>query len=235
MTVDPRVAQQVARSSSQDVADFVARANVVAPPGASGKARLIFALDATMSRQPTWDRACALQAGMFDQVARLGGLSVQLAYFRGISECRASRWVSDPDGLRALMEKIDCRGGHTQLTRILRHAAGQAADMPVKALVFIGDAFEEKIDDACAAAGALALRNVPVFLFQEGQDSEASRAFAEIARLTRGAHCTFDASSARELADLLKAVATYAAGGDNALQRLAASDRGARLLLQGMR
>lgn len=235
MTSDRSVASQVARSSSQDVADFVAKANAVAPPGTGGMARLIFALDATMSRQPTWDRACTLQAGMFEQVVRQGGLSVQLAYFRGISECRASRWVSEATSLRTLMEKIDCRGGHTQITRILRHAARAAADQPVKALVFIGDAFEEEIDDACAAAGALALRNVPVFLFHEGQDSAAASAFTEIARLTRGAHCTFNASSAHELADLLKAVASYAAGGGAELQRLASSDRAARLLLKGMR
>jgi hypothetical protein len=62
-------------------------------PGTRG--RLIFALDATRSRQPTWDIACQLQAEMFQEVAAIGGLDVQLVYYRGMRECTASRWVSD--------------------------------------------------------------------------------------------------------------------------------------------
>jgi len=71
--------------------------------------RLIFALDATASRQPTWDTACQLQAEMFREVALIGKLSVQLVYYRGLSECRSSRWVSQPEHLAGLMERIQCR------------------------------------------------------------------------------------------------------------------------------
>src|SRR5580693_2982260 len=91
-------------------------------PATGRRGRLIFALDATMSRQPTWDTACRLQADMFLEAQAIGGLDVQLVYFRGVSECRASRWVSEPAALASLMEKIDCRGGHTQLGRVLVHA-----------------------------------------------------------------------------------------------------------------
>ena len=49
--------------------------------------RVIFALDATASRQPTWDTACMLQAEMFRETATIGGLDVQLVYYRGESEC----------------------------------------------------------------------------------------------------------------------------------------------------
>src|SRR5262247_1762928 len=58
--------------------------------GAGLRGRLIFALDATMSRQPTWDTACRLQADMFREAAAIGGLDVQLVYYRGLAECRAS-------------------------------------------------------------------------------------------------------------------------------------------------
>jgi hypothetical protein len=101
-------------------------------------------------------------------------------------------------------------------------------------MIFIGDAFEESLDDACAAAGQLALRGIPVFLFQEGKDADAHRAFAEIARLTRGAHCAFDASAAGELSGLLRAAAAYAAGGADALQQLARRQPAARTLLSRM-
>ncbi|GGE47365.1 hypothetical protein GCM10007276_25660 [Agaricicola taiwanensis] len=217
---------------SRQIADFVQEARSIAP--AAGGNGLIFALDATMSRQPTWDRACLLQAGMFDEAAKAGGLHIQLVYYRGLGECRASRWAHEAKSLKAMMEKIDCRGGHTQLGRVLRHAAGEAARGQVKALAFVGDAFEESLDDVCAAAGEVALRAVPVFLFQEGSDPVASRAFKEIARLTRGAHCVFDGSAADELGALLRAVAAYAAGGVHALKQLAERQDTARLLLARM-
>jgi hypothetical protein len=85
------------------------RAPATVSPGARG--RLIFALDATASRQPIWDSACRLQADMFREAAAIGGLDVQLVYYRGRDECRASQWVSQPERLAALMERIDCRTG----------------------------------------------------------------------------------------------------------------------------
>ena len=56
-----------------------------------------------MSRQPTWDMAQALQGRMFEAAARLGGLDVQLAYFRGLNECRVTNFVSGGAGLAELM------------------------------------------------------------------------------------------------------------------------------------
>src|SRR5271156_7154228 len=105
---------------------------------AAERGRLIFALDATMSRQPTWDTACRLQADMFLEAQAIGGLDVQLLYFRGLKECRASRWVSEPAALAALMEKIDCRGGHTQLRKVLAPARAETEKSKVQALVYVG-------------------------------------------------------------------------------------------------
>jgi hypothetical protein len=200
------------------------------------RGRLIFALDATMSRQPLWDTACRLQGDMFRETAAIGGLDVQLVYYRGLAECRASGWVSDATRLGALMEKIDCRGGQTQISKILAHARNEMQKCRVQALVFVGDAMEEPIDHLCAIAGELGLLGMPVFAFQEGHDPEAERAFREIARLTRGAYCRFDISAAHELAELLRAVAAYAAGGMKALADLKArNSRGAVKLLAQLR
>ena len=107
------------------------------PPVAAGaeQGRLIFALDATMSRQPTWDLACRVQAAMFETTARIGGLAVQLAYFRGFGECRASRWVSDARALTAMMTSIDCRGGLTQIERVLRHVRKAAGTRKIAAFI----------------------------------------------------------------------------------------------------
>jgi hypothetical protein len=187
-----------------------------------------------MSRQPTWDTACRLQADMFAEAA-VGGLDVQLVYFRGLSECRASRFVSDPRALAGLMERIDCRGGHTQIRKVLAHVRRETEAARVQALVYVGDAMEESVDELCARAGELGLAGVPVFMFQEGGDPVAEQAFREIARLSGGAWCRFSAGSAHELGELLRAVAAYASGGRQALQRLGGTSRSAVRLLEQLR
>src|SRR5437764_15082125 len=110
------------------------------------------------------------------------------------------------------MEKIDCRGGAAQIRKSLAHAKRENEVKKVQALVFVGDAMEEPIDDLCAAAGQLGLVGVPAFVFQEGHDPDAERAFRDVAKLSHGAYCRFDPGAAHELAELLRAVAAYAAG-----------------------
>jgi len=216
-------------AASPEITAFLAEAAVRRQAPASGRGRLVFALDATMSRQPTWDLACALQAEMFDAAARAGGLEVQLAYFRGHGEARASRWVTESDALKRLMTGIACHGGLTQIGRVLEHAEREAAKRPLAALAYVGDAMEEDLDRLCGLAGALALRGTRAFLFHEGRDPVAAAAFREIARLTRGVYLPFDARAAGELRALLGAVGAWAAGGRPALE--AAGGGAARRLL----
>jgi hypothetical protein len=216
-----------------EIAEFLDRVKSLAPAQTAGKrGRLIFALDATMSRQPTWDSACQLQAEMFREAASVGGLDIQLVYFRGLGECGASQWVADAGRLAELMSRIDCRGGHTQIGKVLSHARDENEGRKVQALVFVGDAMEESVDALCAKAGELGLRGVPVFMFQEGHDPVTEHAYREIARLSRGAYARFDAGAAHELGELLRAVAAYAAGGMRALQNMAAQAGAQKLLAQ---
>ena len=226
-----------APATRSEIDAFLARVKTLAPATtAGGRGRLIFALDATMSRQPTWDTACELQADMFREAAAIGGLDVQLVYYRGLSECRASRWVSQAERLAALMERIDCRGGHTQIGKVIAHAKRETQAAKVQALVFVGDAMEEKLDELCQASGELGLLGVPAFMFQEGADPVAEQAFREIAALSRGAYCRFDPGAAHQLAELLRAAAAYAAGGMRALADLSARHHaGAIKLLEQMR
>ena len=223
------------RDGAEGIAAFVDAAKKVPAARASGRGRLIFALDATMSRQPTWDLAQSLQAKMFEAAASLGGLDVQLVYFRGFNECRASNFVSGGQGLKDLMSRIEVRGGSTQIGRVLAHALSEAKRAKVAALVFIGDAMEENPDRLASLGGELALIGVKAFMFQEGGDPAARRTFGEIARLTGGAYGAFDAGASARLAALLRAAAAYAAGGHAALLREAEADPEARLLLSQMR
>jgi hypothetical protein len=222
-------------SASEDIAAFVARARAMSPHAAGARGRLVFALDATMSRQPTWDMACALQADMFREAAALGSLDIRLVYYRGFNECRASGWISDTAQLAKLMARIDCQGGNTQIGKVLSEARREAAASGVRAVVFVGDAMEEQVDDLCGKAGELGLLKVPVFMFQEGHDSTAEHAFREIARLTGGAWCRFDPGAAAQLRELLRAAAAYAAGGREALLRLSKTGSNAAKLLGQMK
>ncbi len=219
-----------AASPRSEISAFLGAARTTRDLATAG--RLVIALDATMSRQPTWDRACAIQSEMFQAAGTVGELAMQLVYFRGFGECAASKWVRDAQALAALMTRIDCRGGQTQIRKVLRHTIDETRRRKVQALVYIGDCVEEDADGLCARAGELGLLGVPAFIFQEGRDGHAETVFREIARLTGGAHFRFDTSSARELADLLRAAAVFAAGGRDGLMKLTrGGDSGARRLL----
>ena len=233
---EPNRTQQPATSSRADIDAFLGQVGALDPVvKASERGRLIFALDATMSRQPTWDQACQLQGEMFREAATVGGLDLQLVYYRGLAECRSSRWVAEPERFGELMSRIDCRGGQTQIAKVLAHARRENDRCKVGALVFIGDAMEENLDELCGGAGELGLRSIPAFMFQEGDDPVCEQAFREIARLSRGAYCRFAPGAAHELAELLRAAAAYAAGGMKALAALRGRSTGATRLIEQMR
>lgn len=219
-----------AKATSDEVSAFldkIRHAPVVRPAG--GRGRLVFAMDATASREPTWDRACHLQGEMFMETEGLGGLEVQLVFYRGFGECKASPWVDSSRELVRRMTAVKCLGGQTQIGKVLSHTLRQTEKKRVNALVFVGDCMEEDVDQLCHQAGKLGIKGVPAFMFQEGDDPIAARAFKQIAKLTNGAYCSFDSSSARQLKELLGAVAVYAAGGRIALEDFGKRTGGAAL------
>jgi hypothetical protein len=219
------------KSSRSEIDAFLRKVAATPPAKTSGQSgRLLFAMDATASREPTWDHACHIQSQMFEETAKLGGLSIQLCYYRGFNEFTASDWLTNTADLHRRMTAVSCLGGHTQIGKVLRHAIQESRQKKIDALVFVGDCMEEDVDRLCQLAGELGIHSVPVFLFQEGNEPVAERAFKQIARLTKGAYCPFDAGSAQQLRELLSAVAVYAAGGRRALENFSRS-RGERTRL----
>ena len=216
--VSKKISKSPVRSSAGEIDAFLGKAKQLQcnPAGS----RLIFALDATASRQATWDRACHLQAQMFNATRDIAGLNIQLCYYRGIDEFKALPWSDDSHGLRQQMLAVNCLGGHTQIERLLRHSLAQHQQLAVKGLVFVGDAMEEDARRLYQLAGQMGIHQIPAFMFQEGFDDHAGQAFTEIARLSGGVHCQFDDNSEAQLRDLLTAVAMYAAGGVNAVKQL---------------
>lgn len=205
------------RSSAQEVDRFLQQSRNISEFVAK-QPRLLFAMDATASRQPTWDHASHVQQEMFLATGKVSSLAVQLAYYRGFHGFFASPWLTDSDQLARLMATVHCEGGHTQIARLLRHAQAEHRKMAVRAVVFIGDAVEESPDTLGDLAGQCGLLKLPLFLFQEGRTAVVEKTFRNLARLSGGAYARFDSSSASTLAALLGAVARYASGGRAALE-----------------
>ncbi|MCW8915845.1 MAG: VWA domain-containing protein [Magnetovibrio sp.] len=209
-------------SSTSDIEAFLETAHKTPVPfEGGGGGRLLFAMDATASRDASWDMAANIQGNMFEATRSIGGLAVQLAFFRGFGEFKVSGWSSDPQEIHRLMSSVFCLAGQTQVDKVLKHARNEAARSGIRAVIYVGDCFEENIDVVGQVAGELGILGVPVFLFQEGDDPIAQRAFQHIAKLSGGAYVHFDASSPDVLKQLLGAVAVFAAGGRGALDEFA--------------
>ena len=220
------------KTTTSDVDTFLNKVAAI-PKNTSGAARgrLMFAMDATASRQPTWGRAANIQGEMFSATSALGGLDVQLAFFRGFGEFKVSHWTSDTSELLRLMTSVSCFAGQTQNGKVLKQALNETQKCRVNALVYDVDSMEEDIDALGKTAGELGLNGVPAFMFLEGGDPIAEFSFKEIARLSGGACVRFDAGSADMLKKLLGAVAVFAAGGHRALSDLANRQGGTILSL----
>lgn len=226
------MAKLPSKPASSAVADFVKKVQSMPTVRAAGAAgRLIFAMDATASREPTWDRACRLQGEMFTATQALGALEIQLVWYRGFGEFEASPWITGSAELVRRMTAVTCHAGETQIARVLEHALAETRRRKVNAVVFVGDCVEESVDHLAKLAGDLGLLGVPVFVFHEGGDAVARTCFEAVARLSGGAYVPFDSASADVLRDLLAAVATFAVGGRQALEDFGRRRGGAALQL----
>ncbi len=204
-------------SSDGDITAFL-KAVQTTPKAGRGRGRLLFALDATMSRERTWDQAAAVQAELFREAAQVGDLAVQLIWFRGIGEFHVHPWTAQPAALVRELSAVQCRAGLTQIRRVLTHAVDEHERAPVAAMVYAGDACEEPADPLVGHAGALGMQGVRLFMFQEGFDRATEGVFQAMAKVSGGAYARFGQGSAATLRALLRATAVYAAGGLKALE-----------------
>ncbi len=215
------MARPPAHQSSKEIDAFLSAANQLpmSSEKPSATTRIMFALDATASRQPTWDMACSLHAELFLAAREVGEVAVQLLFYRGLAELKKSPWITSKQRLLDLMQRVYCSGGMTQIARLLKEATKEAAKHPVKAFIFVGDCFEESEDEVLALAGQLSLLNTPVIMLQEGGFPEATSAFSKIAQLSGGAHLPFASGSAEHLRRLLGAAVNFAVGGRERLEQ----------------
>ncbi|MBT4162379.1 MAG: VWA domain-containing protein [Gammaproteobacteria bacterium] len=234
--VDDQEKALSARKKSSDVSNFLAKVARTPAKKTDGEvSRLLFAMDATASRGPTWDHACHLQAQMFEATANAGSLAVQLCHYGGFNHFRAGAWCQSANSLLAEMTAVNCLGGHTQIKRVLEHVIAENRKNRIRAVVFVGDAIEENPDDLCNLAGQLAVLGLPLFMFQEGHDPGVRSVFKQMAQLSGGAFAPFDLNSASQLKDLLSAVAVFATGGRSALENFESKSGSPALLTRQLR
>ena len=226
----------VKKSNAQDIQAFIGKVKNTLPVTSEGKGRLIFAMDATASREHCWDMASQQHAAMFAEADKISSLSVQLCYYRGAGEFKALPWTRGADEIKHALLSVRCLAGQTQIGKVLAHALNETRASKVNALVFVGDCVEENYDSLGALAGKLRILNLPLFVFQEGNNKKVASIFSQLAKLSGGAHCQFDEGSAKQLGHLLTAVALYAAGGKPALTKnLLSQNASVRRLLQQLK
>ena len=195
-----------------------------------GTGRLVFAVDATSSRQKAWEAAKRLTDDVLGALP--GELDVALAVHGGDRVHTFTEFTSDAAELRGMAAGVRCIAGYTRLVEILRRVAAMSEDVAV--VVYIGDVFEESRRDARQIAVDLAQRGTRVIILHDtgSRDTDDGKAFAELAKLTGGAVLPFDASALERLGQLLEAVAVLAVGGTEMLETKQATMPAATLLLE---
>jgi len=206
------------------------REELLAAALAGGRPRMVFAIDATASREDAWSTAQDVTDALFAAVP--GALDIALAVHGGGELHTFGGFSADAAAIRQAAAAVTCRAGGTRLIEIMERVRDEAR---VKVLLYIGDAFEEFEEDAVAAAQDLARAGTRCIILQDGDDEHAGSVFGSIAEITGGALLPFDGTAPGRLRDLLRAVATLAAGGVTLLEARQQALPGARRLLENLR
>lgn len=186
--------------------------------------RIGLIVDATGSRQASWEDAQRVQGRMLESLGRTGRVLLRLIYFGG-GELTACAWSSDHAALSAHMAAVRCRKGHTQILDGLRRFLREGEE--AESIILVGDAFEEDAGSAELLAALLRDSGAKIFAFLEGDDAHAARIFRKLAEATGGRFARLGAEL--PLGALCEGVVLLTAHGREGLRRL--KHEKARLLL----
>lgn len=195
---------------------------------AQKEARIVFAVDATMSRQTFWTEAKTLQEEMFFQIQRCGSrVSTQLASYSGDTYNRdidVSPWYSEPGKLCDRMDEVRCVAGGTQIAKVFEHAVRECTAHKVDALILVVDSCEEAEHDLLPLAYEVGKRNIQFFLFDDKQrttcrQGETERVFKSIVDAAQGYYAPFDDTSPDVIRDYLRTVTAAATRNKRAMVR----------------
>jgi hypothetical protein len=198
------------------------------------RAKLVFAFDATASRDSAWRTSTALTDALL--AALPGQLDVALAVHGGGKLHTFTRFERDASKLRERAAGVRCEAGRSCLLDILVRALEVDG---VGTVLYVGDVFEESHRRARKLAASLAARQIRLIILHDAphpsQDDDGADIFAEMTSLTGGCVLPFDASALPRLRDLLSAVAVLAVGGTPLLAAKQETMPAARLLLEHLK
>jgi hypothetical protein len=185
--------------------------------------RLLFGVDLTSSRQPSFNQAQRAMTAMFETIKTIGAIAVKLIYFRGMNECRESKWYDDPRILIESMRRLSCDAGITQIARLLSLALSEEGQ--VSGLVFVGDHCEDGADAVLTLAEKLGQRSMPIFVFHECADDDhasllAKPIFKGMAEVSGGVYVEFKLNSSDVLRELLIGMGAFVTGGCEGLSQI---------------
>jgi hypothetical protein len=192
--------------------------------------RLVFAVDATASREPAW--AAARQVTDALVKALPGQLDVALAVHGGSRVHTFTPFTSNAATLRDRAAGVACQAGMTRLLPILSASLKHPA---VRVVIYIGDVFEESVIQGRRLADNMGQRGTKLIVLHDTADPAArldAEVFWDLAKRTGGCVLPFNASASGRLRELLSAVAVYAVGGETLLQERARDLPGAIALLE---
>jgi hypothetical protein len=200
------------------------------PPDVPTRPRLIFAVDATASREPAWAAARLVTDALFKALP--GELDVALAVHGGSRVRIFTDFTNNPAALRDQAAGVVCQAGMTRLLPILE---GSVKRTGIRVVVYIGDVFEESVTHGRRLADTMGQRGTKLIVLHDTADPAARRdaeIFWDLAKRTNGCVLPFDANASGRLRDLLSAVAVYAVGGEKLLRERQHALPGAVALLQ---
>ncbi len=187
-----------------------------------GRLRLLFRIDATASRRPSWDLARTITAVMFDSLP--DQLDVALTWHASSMLQEITPFASDATRFAEAVRAMHTQAGATRLNAILQEAIGISPH--IRALVYAGDCYEEEVEIAYAQARKLKLLGVKCFFFHDTLSDpnspyvrQAREVFEKIVAITGGMVLSFAPDTPEQMKDPLEAIATYAAGGLKLLEQ----------------
>ena len=195
--------------------------------------RLVFAFDATASREPAWATARQVTDALVRALP--GELDVALAVHGGSRLHTFTDFSPDARTLRDRAAGISCVPGFTRMLPILSGSLKRAG---VRVVVYIGDVFEESLGQGRKIADAMAARGIKLIVLHDTSDHSArnhAEIFNDLARRTGGCVLPFDAGAPDKLRELLAALAVFAVGGTELLRQKRADMPGALVLLKHLR
>jgi hypothetical protein len=208
--------------------------NAEPPPetGTPPRPRLIFAVDATASREPAW--AAARQVTDALVKALPGELDVALAVHGGSRVHTFTAFINEANTLRDRAAGVSCQAGMTRLLPILSASLKHPG---IRIVIYVGDVFEESLLQGRRLADLMSAQKTKLIVLHDTADPGARRdaeVFWDLAKRTGGCVLPFDASAPGRLRDLLSAVAVYAVGGEKLLRARRHDLPGAVVLLENL-